>query len=41
MKQELNGKEVPLAEVQEKVKKHFLDIFEAVAEEKILESKTI
>ena len=41
IKQELNGKEVPLAEVQEKVKKHFLDIFEAVAEEKILESKTI
>ena len=30
MKQELNGKEVPLAEVQEKVKKNFMELFEAV-----------
>lgn len=29
MKQELNGQEVPLAEVQEKVEKHFMRIFEA------------
>ena len=41
MKQELNGKEVPLAAVQEKVRKHFLDIFEAVEEEKIIKSKAL
>src|SRR5699024_4050776 len=29
MKQELNGQEVPLAEVQEKVENHFMRIFEA------------
>lgn len=30
MKQELNGKEVPLKEVQEKVKNYFMKLFEAV-----------
>lgn len=33
MKQELNGKEVPLSEVQKKVKKHFMEVFEVVLEE--------
>lgn len=41
IKQELNGKEVPLAEVQEKVRKHFLDIFEAVEEEKAIKSESL
>ena len=41
IKQELNGQEVPMAEVQEKVIKHFLDIFEAVEEEKTIKSEAL
>ena len=41
MKQELNGKEVPLEEVQEKVQENFMELFEAIPKEKLQKSKIL